>query len=90
VWVRWVGTALFAITELFTLDLEQLLSGDVIEGVESVVPAVLERIPVLDLELDVVQFFLDYLSLPHLDLFLPSGWAVEFLVVFAEIKTPVI
>ena len=78
------------LSKLFAFYLEQFLSGDVVERVKSVVATVLETVAVLDLQLGVVQLLLYDFTFSELDLFLPAGRTVEFFIVFAEVKTPVI
>lgn len=92
----WIEIALlFAIVEC-EIDLpilEKLLFGDVVEGVEDVVPWTLQRLSVFNLSFIRVEEFIiimDYLLLSHRDFLLPSSLAVELLIVLAKVKATIV
>lgn len=51
----------------------------------------LQRLSILNLQLfQVVYLFLDNLFFPELDLPFPTRWAIEFFIIFTEVKTAVV
>jgi hypothetical protein len=85
-----IVSAFVSFSKLFGLYRQQLLGSDIIKGVKCIVATVLQRFPVFDLQLRMVQLLLNDFPFPHFDFSLPTGRTVEFLVVFAEVKAAVV
>jgi hypothetical protein len=69
---------------------DDLLRGDVIEGVKDEVSTVLQGLPVLDLRSRSLPPFLEDFAFAKLDFLLPAGGTVEFLIVLAEVEAAVV
>ena len=88
--VGWILALLVSLAEFLGSDRQQFLSGDVVKGIQCEMATVLQGLPIFDLQLSIEDLLLNDFSLSHLDLFLPTSWAVEPLVVLAEVETSVV